>query len=251
MKAILFDVKRCRGCMKCVSACGVANGLTEADSKACFARERLSERRFTTVSVTDEGRFLRRQCLHCLEPSCESACLVGALRKTEEGPVLYDSSKCIGCRYCMLACPFEVPRYEWDTNHPYVVKCQMCADREGGPACVAACPYDASMYGDRDDLIAVARERIASGPGDYLPHIWGEHDAGGTCVLFVSDVDLGRYWPKSLGDRSVPEITWPVMAKTPFVFFGVAGVLSAVSFIIHRRERLRRERAEGGANDAA
>ena len=246
MKAILYDVRRCRGCMKCVTACCVKNELTDDASRACFTRERLSDKRFTTLTVTDEGRFLRRQCLHCVDPSCAAACLVGALTKTEDGPVVYDADKCIGCRYCMLACPFEAPRYEWDTLHPYVKKCEMCVDREGGPACVEACPHFAAEYGDRDELLAKAKRRIAAHPDQYLPHVWGEHEAGGTCVLFISDVSLDEYWPTTIGDESIPELTWPVVSATPWLFFGVAGGLSALSFIINRRNRLASEKAEGG-----
>ncbi|MEN8148923.1 MAG: 4Fe-4S dicluster domain-containing protein [Planctomycetota bacterium] len=251
MKAILYDVKRCKGCMKCVEACCVSNELSEEGSRACFTREGLSDQRFTTLTLTEDERFVRQQCMHCIEPSCEAACIVGAIRKTPEGPVVYDADKCIGCRYCMLACPFEVPRYEWKSNHPFIAKCQMCVDREGGPACVEACPHFAAEYGDRDALLAKAKRRIGKHPDQYRPKVWGELDAGGTCVLYVSDVDLDEFWPGNIGETSIPEMTWPVVEKTPFLFAGVAGTVSALSWVIHRRNRLAAEKAEGDENDAA
>ena len=240
MKAILHDVTRCRGCMKCVQACGEANGNPDPQA---MHRNALSEHRLTTVERTDSGRFVRQQCRHCLEPSCVSACLVGAIRKSPEGPVVYDATKCIGCRYCMLACPFGVPRYEWKSRTPIMRKCDMCHGRPGGPACVAACPYGATLYGDREELLRIARERIVTRTELYLPVIYGQHDAGGTCVLFISDVDLAEFWPTRLGDESVPELTWPVVSRTPWIALSVAGTLSAVSWIMNRRDRLAEEAA--------
>ena len=246
MKAMLFDVRRCNGCMKCIEACCSLNQSTEEGERACFSRDDLSARRYTTLSKTEEGRFVRRLCLHCLEPSCASACLVGALKKTKDGPVVYDASKCIGCRYCMLACPFEVPKYEWDTLLPFIQKCQMCHDKEGGPACVAACPHFAAKYGDRDELIEVARKRIAKHPDQYISHIWGEHAAGGTSVMFISDVSLDQFWPAHLAEQSVPELVGPVVKATPFVFLGMASTVSALSWIIQRRNRMAESTSKGG-----
>lgn len=242
MKAILHDVTRCRGCMKCVEACRGRNGGGNG-GRETLLRDELSANRLTTVARTDEGRYVREQCRHCLSPSCVSACLVGAIEKTPEGPVTYDAGKCIGCRYCMLACPFEVPRYEWSTTTPLMRKCEMCHDRPGGPACVEACPYGATRYGERDELLRVAHARITAAPDLYVPKVWGETDAGGTCVLYLSDVSLDAFWPKGLGDESVPEITWPVVERTPWIALSVAGTLTAVSWIIDRRNRLIEEHA--------
>lgn len=243
MKAVLHDVTRCTGCNRCVAACADENGLEGKESHARFSRSGLSAHRWTTV-VREAGRYVRRQCLHCEDPSCAAACLVGAFRKTPEGPVVYDASKCIGCRYCMLACPFEIPRYEWDTNHPFVRKCDLCHDRPGGPACIEACPNEVSLYGDREELLEVARARIRAAPDRYLDHVFGEKEAGGTSVLYLSDVDLSGMWPARMGDRSVPEMTWPVVSKTPFLAFGVAGVLTGLSWIVHRRNRRSAEAQE-------
>ena len=253
--AILYDVTRCEGCQRCVAACAAANGSPADGEAARFRRDGLdAEHRSTLVSV-GEDRFVRRGCVHCLEPACEAACLVGALHRTPSGAVVYDADKCIGCRYCMLACPFSVPQYEWDRVRPFISKCELCRDRPDGPACVAACPHEAVITGERDDLLRIARTRIANDPDRYLDHVWGEHEAGGTGVLFVSDVSLDAWWPTRLGSESVPELTMPFVRSTPFLFAGVATTLSALAFVIHRRDRLAAERAgvdsTGGADDAA
>ena len=148
-KAILVDITKCIGCRSCEQACKQIHGFP-MDSEA-----KLSPTALTVVE--DHGdRFVRRMCMHCQEPACASACLVGARKKTDAGPVTYDGSKCIGCRYCLVACPFSVPRYEWTKLIPYVKKCDMCAGRQAKgqlPACVEACPVEASIAGDRDEFL--------------------------------------------------------------------------------------------------
>ena len=243
MKAILNDVTRCEGCMRCVQACVVRNGGDPEFTLTGHDRLGLSAKRLTAIEMTPEGRFLRRQCHHCMDPSCVGACLVGALTKSPEGPVVYDFDKCMGCRYCMLACPFQVPRYEWDQSSPRMRKCSMCHDHPGGPACVTACPNGATLFGERDELLEVARERIRKHPELYIDRVWGETDAGGTGVLFLSDVSLDAYWPAGLDGHSVSEITWPFVTKTPWLALTVAGTLSAFSWMIRRRNRLAEERA--------
>jgi formate dehydrogenase iron-sulfur subunit len=243
MFGILFDVTRCTGCERCVDACVKVNGLdpVAAARDRATTRDGLSANRLVSLTLADEGRFARIGCMHCVEPSCVSACLVGAIRKTPEGPVLYDADKCIGCRYCMLACPFHAPRYEWQETAPFVKKCSMCYDRlvDGEkPACVEACPSDALAFGVRDDLLAEAHERIRQNPTLYLPRVWGEREWGGTGVLLVSDVDLAAAgWP---GDATapIPSLTEPLIRQTPVIGTAVAFSTWALSAIIRRRQRL-------------
>lgn len=243
MNAILVDVPRCTGCERCVEACVEADGgdPVRAQLARATAKDGLSADRLLSLAPVAAGRFARVSCMHCLEPACVSACLVGGLTKTPEGPVVYDPEKCIGCRYCMLACPFHVPRYEWAETHPLVRKCTMCFHRseEGRPpACVEACPHDALRFGERDQLLREARWRIASSGGRYLPRIWGEHEFGGTSVLYVSDVDLAPMgWPAP-DARAIPALTEPLIAKTPFIGLGVMGSLLGVHWVIRRRMRL-------------
>ncbi len=244
MKAMLHDVSRCTGCMQCVETCSLENGLVQKGADARFKTGDLSAERFTTLKRTREGRYVRQQCLHCLDPSCAAACPVGALTRREEGQVVYDATRCIGCRYCMLACPAHVIRYQWETPMPFVQKCDLCCDREGGPACAEACPSDVSIHGERDELLKIAHERIRANPEKYEQKVWGEYDMGGTGVMFISDTPLDALWPESLGNRSIPSITWPIANKTPFLALGVAGFLTGASWLIERRNRLAEEQTE-------
>jgi formate dehydrogenase iron-sulfur subunit len=247
MKAILNDVTRCTGCERCVQACASSNDLPKALPAERAREDRLSGRRLAALVRVPNGAYARKSCLHCLEPACAEACLVGAIKKTPQGPVVYDADKCIGCRYCMLACPFSIPRYEWDKTLPFITKCSMCAERlaEGEvPACVEACPNEAIICGERDELLAEAHRRIEAKPDLYLPHVYGEREVGGTCVMYVSSVPLDALgWPKAIGDKPVPAYTWPVISLTPGIAVTVAGVLTGVTWIVQRRMKLAAEQA--------
>jgi Fe-S-cluster-containing dehydrogenase component len=249
MNAILVDVTRCTGCERCVAACGEANGRDPQRARAdrATAPDGLSANRLLSLVQVEPGRFARLSCMHCLEPSCVSACLVGGITKTPQGPVVYDPDKCIGCRYCMLACPFHVPRYEWSETAPFMVKCAMCFERlaEGGtPACVEACPNDALAFGPRDALLRAAHDRIAAHPEAYLPRVWGEHEFGGTSVLYLSDVDLGALgWP-DMNAAAIPSLTEPLITKTPLMGAGVACSLLGINWVISRRMQLQAEKQQ-------
>ncbi len=251
MNAILVDITRCTGCEQCVDACIEENGCdpVQAQVDRATTKDGLSQHRLLSVPMIDQGRFARLSCMHCLEPACVSACLVGGLTKTADGPVIYHPEKCIGCRYCMLACPFHIPRYEWDEPVPFVKKCTMCFQRqeEGKvPACVDACPNDVLTFGDRDELLAKAHRTIAQGGGRYLPRVWGEEELGGTSVLYISDVDLDVMgWPEPESE-SIPHITEPLIAKTPTIGLTVMGSLLGINWVIRRRMRLAAEAAGTG-----
>ena len=244
--AILTDTTRCTGCEACVAACKAVNGLEE-DRPRRWKRsiDDLSSTRFTTiVRRADENgvHFTRRQCRHCLDPACASACIVGALRKTPEGPVIYDDKRCMGCRYCMVACPFDVPRYDWELAVPFVRKCTLCYDRlrEGGqPGCTEACPYEATVFGSRDELLGIARKRMAEKPDQYVQKIYGEHEVGGTSVLTISDIPLDFLaWKPDVGEEPLPELTWAALSKVPPVILGMGGLMSGVYWIIGRRMQM-------------
>jgi len=243
MYAILVDVTRCTGCERCVEACVLEHDLNirAADKDRATTRDGLTANRFCTVLPVAEGRFARKSCMHCLEPSCVSACLVGGLTQTEEGAVIYDADKCIGCRYCMLACPFHIPRYEWSATVPFVRKCSLCFTRlkKGEiPACVEACPNQALEFGEREDLLEIARSRSNKDPSKYISHIWGEHEFGGTCVLYLSDVDLDALgWPEQEA-VAIPGITEPLISKTPHIGIAVLASLCGLNWIIKRRTQL-------------
>lgn len=238
-KAILTDVTKCIGCLECVSACKKRNHLETDVPRKWHKIDGLAAENWTSVLQTPEKEYVRKQCRHCLEPACAAVCPVGALHKTELGAVVYDSDKCLGCRYCMMACPYGIPRYDWDQPVPYVRKCIMCYDqiKEGKqPACTEVCPEKATIFGERDELIKVARQRIKENPGKYIDKIWGEHEVGGTSVLYLSDIDLGFLANrKDLGTQSLPGLTEPAMKAVPFAFLGMGAVLYGTNWIIRRR----------------
>jgi formate dehydrogenase iron-sulfur subunit len=179
-RAILYDSTLCIGCKACEGACAERWGLPYDDKIA--AEERLSAHKLTAIETHGE-RYSRRLCQHCVDPTCASVCPVGALTKTSLGPVVYDASKCMGCRYCMTACPFQVPAYEWNSRLPRVRKCDMCYERQSKgqlTACSQNCPTGATICGERDALVAEARKRLADKPNDYHQKIYGLHEAGGT-----------------------------------------------------------------------
>lgn len=179
--------------------------------------------------------------MHCQDPACASACPVGALKKTASGPVVYEAGKCIGCRYCMLACPFQAPRYEWTKLAPYVKKCDMCADavqKGGQPACVQACPIGASQFGDRDELLAEAQRRIL-GNSSYVQHIYGSEEVGGTSVFFLSDVPFDKLGFATTPTRQpMPTLTANALGDVPTVVLVGSSLLAGLYWITERRKQV-------------
>ncbi len=231
-RALLIDIARCVGCGACTDACREQNGLPQVEDKDLTANS-------YTVLQERGDYYVRKLCRHCVEPTCVSVCPVGAFTKTPEGPVTYDGSKCIGCRYCMMACPFDVPRYEWDSRAPLVSKCIMCHERvkEGGQtACAEACPAEATTYGYRDELIEEAHRRIRENPDDYYDHVYGEHEVGGTNVLFLSPVNFAELgFRTDLGDGSLPELTWDALKKIPNLITASGVALAGIWWLVNRR----------------
>ena len=203
---VLVDTTLCIGCRKCEEACNRRNNLPRtaepfSDREALRTFRRPTESAYTVVnqfpgspSPDQAGlpmTFVKVQCMHCLIPSCVSACIVGALTKAPDGAVIYNPTICIGCRYCMVACPFEIPAYEYYTPlTPKVRKCQFCADRVQGtganPACAAACPTETLVFGKRADLLAIAHRRLEVRPDRYIQHVYGENEVGGTGWLYLA-----------------------------------------------------------------
>ena len=229
-KGVLFDATRCIGCRKCEAACNKVNKLPEPEKKfddlsVLDTKRRTDAKTFTVVNKYGGPKnpvFRKSQCNHCLEPACASACFVKAFKKLPNGAVVYDESVCVGCRYCMVACPFEIPTYEYDEPlTPRVMKCTMCAPRlaEGKlPGCVEDCPKEALVFGERDELIKIARERIRRNPDRYVDHIYGEDEMGGTSWLYLSGVPFKEIGMREdLGTKSAPELTAGALAAVPMV----------------------------------
>jgi len=246
-RALLIDITRCIGCRGCVSACKAAHGLPGKDGDT-----ELSATALTAMVDLGEDRHIRKLCMHCVTPTCVSVCPVGAFTKTAEGPVTYDARKCLGCRYCMLACPFDVPRYEWSSAVPAVRKCDMCVERAAHgkpPACVEVCPAEATVAGTREDLLAEAHRRIRENPDAYFPEVYGEKEVGGTSVLFLSPVSFEQLGFKTaLGSGPLPDLTWNVLEKIPGVVTIGGAALFAIWWITRRREEV--ALATAGASEA-
>mgnify|MGYP001559131240 CR=1 FL=1 len=233
---LLFDTTRCIGCGACTAACKEQNNLPLPIEPVMTA--------YTwTVVERREGVYIRSLCMHCLDPSCVSACPVGALTRTLKGAVIYDSEKCIGCRYCIMACPFGVPKYQWDRAIPIVGKCILCRERvEAGmpTACASACPTGATVFGERDALVREARSRIQSGPALYVDHIFGLQEVGGTSVLMLAAVPFRRFDFRNPLDRQpLPMLTWQVLSKIPDLVLMAGVLLYGIHWITGRREYVR------------
>jgi formate dehydrogenase iron-sulfur subunit len=215
----------CSGCRRCIGACMEKQGF-EGDPEDVT---QLSATAYTAMTVQDDYP-VRNLCRHCVNPSCASVCPVGALEKTELGPVVYDASKCMGCRYCITACPFNIPRYEWSEPVPAVRKCDMCFDRLARgekTACAEACPEGATIMGTREELIAEAHRRIKEDPDEYYPHVFGENEVGGTSVLFLVPFPVASLgFKEGIGTEPLPQLTWQVLSKIPgFAVMGGAALM--------------------------
>lgn len=231
-KALLIDIAQCVGCNACQAGCKAAHKQPEAEE------QHLSLTAFTALSEHN-GIFVRHMCQHCDVPTCVSVCPVGAFTKTAAGPVLYDVNKCIGCRYCMQACPFHVPRYEWRSTKPGIQKCDFCAPRLAQgiqTACAESCPTGATKFGTRDELLVEAAGRIVAEPGKYVAKIYGKEDVGGTSMLYISPVPFEQLgFDTKLGTTPMPLLTMNALSKVPNVVTVGGVLLAGIWWITNRR----------------
>ena len=223
----LMDISRCIGCRKCEQACNAVNELPlpvrPFDDLSVFDEKRRPDAtKFTVVNRYHSGRvdddkglpvadFVKIQCMHCQDPACVSACITGAMSKKSNGAVHYDADKCIGCRYCMVACPFEIPAYEYHNPlAPKVMKCTLCetllSEQNKPPACATICPTEAITFGKRSTLLKLAKKRLHDNPGRYVDHVYGEKEVGGTSWLYLSNVPFAKLGFLKLPLKPLPRL---------------------------------------------
>jgi len=251
--AVLVDTTLCVGCRGCEAACAEANALPEPPwgDAVLGSLRKTSVDSFTVVNRFEgpgEPRYAKRQCMHCVEPACASACPVRALDKKPGGPVAYHKERCMGCRYCLVACPFEVPKYEYAKAIPTVRKCTFCAARQAegkAPACTSVCPSGALTFGKRGELVLEAKRRVHARGSKYVPHVYGEHEAGGTNWLYISDVDFAALDMKvTVADASYPQLVKGALGVPPFVMTLWPPLLMGIYAFSHRRRQVARHEGE-------
>jgi formate dehydrogenase iron-sulfur subunit len=226
---VLVDTTLCVGCRSCEQACNEVNtdlprkplahfkdlSILDEKRRMDYATYTVVNRYYDIQELEQKPVFAKFQCMHCLRPACKSACIVGAFSSEATGAVQYDSWKCIGCRYCMAACPFQVPAYEYgNALTPQIRKCHLCyqARLSKGltPACVQSCPMEVMTLGERSDLLRMARDRIGAYAGRYVPHVYGEHEAGGTSWLYLASIPFEDLGLPRLGYHPLPGYSEPI-----------------------------------------
>jgi Fe-S-cluster-containing dehydrogenase component len=272
---LLYDTTRCIGCKTCVVACREANDtkpdISNSPGGIWDTPMDLNGQTKTVVKLYKSADGLQRsyfkaQCMHCADPACTTACMLGALSKKEHGIVSYNPSLCIGCRYCQMACPFNVPKFEWAKAAPKIVKCELCRHRVAetslaktdgysrypkghGPACAEVCPRQAVIYGTREELLTDARRRMAEHPDRYVPKIYGETDGGGTQCLYLSHVPFEDLGLPTLSARSVPDVQHTIQHGIYQGFvapLALYGLLGAAIFRNRRKQKAEEPEAENG-----
>ena len=249
---MLYDATRCIGCRACVTACKTANDLPgnvyDPPNDLDGETKNIIKRYEADGHVES---YMKQQCMHCLDPACTRACMVGAFKKRDYGIVTWDPGRCIGCRYCQVACPYNIPKFQWDKANPKIVKCELClhmlkVGKE--PGCCQACPKEAVIYGTYTDLLADAKERIAKHPDRYWPKgnpkIFGEHDGGGTQVLYLASVDFAHLGLPDLGDDSAGALAQKVQHAVYKGFIAPVALYAVLGAVIWRNRRAQSK--EGG-----
>ncbi len=255
-KGVLFDMTRCIGCRSCEAACNREQGLPEPDlpfsdtsvfeSPPGGEKRRPDEKSYTVVNKYDSQYasypiFRKIQCFHCLEPACLTSCFVNAYTKTEEGAVIYNPDVCVGCRTCMIACPFSIPAFRYSSAfEPRIMKCVFCYDtrlkNDLPPACVEACPREALTFDTRTSLLRIARQRIRENPDKYINRIYGEQEAGGTAWLTISGVPFAEAgFDDSVPKQPIINYVKDFLAVVPMVLTIWPGLFAGFHLLARRK----------------
>jgi Fe-S-cluster-containing dehydrogenase component len=270
---MLYDTTRCIGCKACVVSCKQANDRDPDqgpfDEALYDAPVDLNGKTKNIIKLYSEEpyrSYMKQQCMHCIDPGCAAACMLGSLKKDEvTGVVTYDPAYCVGCRYCMMSCPFNIPKFEFGRAAPKIVKCELCSHlikdeatvtdgftrypKGQGPQCCEVCPREAVIYGKRDELLAEAKNRIADSPGRYFEdRVYGEVEVGGTQVLYLSHVPFEKVGLPSYGPRSAPHVAYTVQEgiyyNVPFVIPGA--LFAGLAIVMFRNRKANKEQSGQG-----
>jgi len=241
---LLYDSTKCIGCKACVAKCKEVNKLeSDTDGYGGGLYDAPDSLNGTTKNIiqlyktADEQSFVKKQCMHCIDPACVGACMLGALKKDKLGIVSYNVDKCVGCRYCEAVCPFNVPKFQWTSVAPRIVKCELCKERiaEGKePGCTEVCPRKAVIYGKYTDLLDEAHRRLAAEPDKYVPKVYGEHELGGTQVLYLSNVEFEKLGFRFSQERSVPDLQQSVSHGIYKGFVGPVALYALLGAVLFR-----------------
>jgi len=242
---MLYDATRCIGCRACVTACKTANDLAGNLYDPPQDLDGQTKNIIKKLEVDGEiTSYMKAQCMHCIDPGCANACMIGALKKRDFGIVTWDGTRCIGCRYCQVACPYNIPKFQWDTANPKIVKCELCLHmlKQGKePGCCQACPKEAVIFGTYEELLADAKGRVASHPDSYWPagdpKIFGEHDGGGTQVLYLAAVDFEELGLPPLGAEGSAHLARTVQHSLYKGFIAPVALYAVLGAVIWRNSR--------------
>ncbi|MDU0458078.1 MAG: hydrogenase 2 operon protein HybA [Geobacteraceae bacterium] len=260
---MLYDATKCVGCKACMSACKKVNSdygslsfeRAKFDNDGLWdAPEDLSGSTRTLIKLFKESdkqwSYVKYSCMHCQKPSCVSVCPVSAMTRDKiTGTVDYNKDACIGCRYCQIACAFNIPKFQWDKAIPQIVKCDLCKNtnlvKKGITACAEVCPVGAISFGKRKDLLEEANKRLRENPGKYINHIYGEKEVGGTNHLYLSAMQFNKLGLPVLADAAPAEFSEKIQHTIYKGFIAPVALYGTLCFVALKNIKKGHGQADG------